>query len=129
MTSLQQFRSNFIGLDRLFDDLASTTSSFPPYNICKTSDTDYVIEVAVAGYGKSELDIRSDKNCITVLGSKREDSANYVYKGISSKSFERKFTIADTVVITKAEYVDGLLKIYLFNDVQYKSSSKKIDIQ
>lgn len=129
MTSLQHFKNNFIGLDRLIDEMMLTPASFPPYNLIKNSDTDYIIELAVAGYSKPEISVHVDKNSLVVSGQKREDKSKYVFKGISSKSFERKFALADTVVIQKAELIDGLLKIHIHNDVSYKSSLKQIDIQ
>lgn len=132
MTNLLNYRPSLIGLERILDDLASmsSTSSFPPFNVIRVSDYDYVIELAVAGYSKSEIDILVDKNVLTVAGRKQEEKTNtFLYKGISSKSFERKFAIADTVVVKRAEQVDGMLRIHLHNDVKYKSSAIKISVE
>jgi molecular chaperone IbpA len=132
MTNLLNYRPSFIGLDKILNDLtgATASSSFPPFNVIQVSDFDYVIELAIAGYAKSEIEITVDKNILSVVGKKREENtSNFLYKGISSKFFERKFAISNTVVVKKAEQVDGLLRIYLFNDVQFKSSAIKISVE
>lgn len=107
--------SLFIG----FPDLNLGKSNFPPYNIVKSGTSDYMIELAVAGFSKDELSLSVDKNNLTVKGEKKSlyDSLSYLYKGISSKSFTRVFALANSIEVTSASYEDGILTIKLATKV------------
>ena len=109
----------FIGFEQMLDKIREANEtlpkipSYPPYNIKKIDDEHFVIEMAVAGFGKTDLDIELKDGTLTVSGSHEADDKNYLYQGIANRAFTRKFTLADTVVVKNAELVNGLLKIAL----------------
>jgi molecular chaperone IbpA len=108
--------SLFIG----FPDLnLGKSNNFPPYNILKSGASNYMIELAVAGFTKDELSLSVDKNNLTVKGEKKSlsDPLSYLYKGISSKSFTRVFALANSIEVTSASYEDGILTIKLATKV------------
>jgi molecular chaperone IbpA len=125
---------NAIGFDTIFDRLREASEalpkipSYPPYNIKKIDDEHFVIEMAVAGFGKADLDIELKDDTLTISGSHEADDKNYIYQGIANRAFTRKFTLADTVVVKNAELVNGLLKIALERYVPEEKKAKKIDI-
>ena len=131
-----------VGFDKTFKALASQLDGigkalpgYPPYNIKKVADDKYVIEMAVAGFAKTDLEITLDGGKLTIAGKTKEaddlDSANayYFYKGIAERAFTRTFTLADTVEIKNAEMVNGILKVWLENFIPEHKKPKKIDIK
>ncbi len=130
MTNLTPYDPFFIGFEDLLSKLNSKASvNFPPYNLYKESDTSYGIELAVAGYSKEEISVSLGNGVLEVSGTKKpEDSKKYIHKGISSKSFSRTFTVADTIEVTSAAYQDGILKITLANKVPETKKVKAIPV-
>lgn len=132
-----QYDTFSIGFDRIFDrfkDLqtqASKVITYPPYNIKKTGDNTYIVEMAVAGFSKQDVEIVLEENTLKITGKINQtdpnDEKNYIFKGIANRGFTRSFTLADTVEINNAEMVNGMLRIFLENIVQHKKT-KKIDI-
>ena len=124
----------FIGFEQMLDKIREANEtlpkipSYPPYNIKKIDDEHFVIEMAVAGFGKTDLDIELKDGTLTVSGSHEADDKNYLYQGIANRAFTRKFTLADTVVVKNAELVNGLLKIALERYIPEEKKAKKIDI-
>ena len=124
----------FIGFDTILDRLREANESlpkipsYPPYNIKKVDDEHFVIEIALAGFGKQNLDIELRDGELTVTGSLENDDKDYIFKGIADRAFERKFTLADTVVVKNAEMANGLLKIFLERFIPEEKKAKKIDI-
>jgi len=126
-----------IGFDR-FDSLLntalsaqkSTSAGYPPYNIEVVAEDRYDITLAVAGFVEDELDIHVENSVLTVRGNQksREDERNYLHEGIASRSFERKFTLADHVEITAADLRNGLLKLSLVRNVPEAMKPRKIAI-
>ena len=114
------------------ETLSKVIPNYPPYNIVKVDDNKYVIEMAVAGFGKHNLDLTLENGSLTISGNStigEEDSPNqYVYKGIADRAFTRKFSLADTVEIKNAELVNGMLKVWLENIIPESKKPKKIDI-
>ena len=98
-----------VGFDRIFDNLSryvdnnATSTGFPPYNIRKEGDYNYVIEMALAGFGKEDIEVEVADGTLSVRSVKEnsEDDST-VYRGISSRRFERKFTMADDIVVNDA---------------------------
>lgn len=133
----EQLRPYTVGFDDVFDrfdKLAKTTVktfSYPPYNIVKVDDNKYVIELAVAGFGKQDIEIELKENSLVVSG--KVDNANkdleYLYKGIADRAFTRTFNLADTVEIKNAELINGMLKVWLENIIPEHRKPKKIDIK
>mgnify|MGYP003344308160 FL=1 len=124
----------FIGFDSMLERFREAAEAmpkiptYPPYNIKKMDDEHYVIEMAVAGFGKQNLDIELKEDVLTISGSLDAEDKDYLYQGIANRAFTRKFTLADTVVVKNAELVNGLLKIALERYVPEEKKAKKIDI-
>jgi molecular chaperone IbpA len=115
--------------------LSKSIPNYPPYNIVKVDENKYVIEMAVAGFGKSNLDIEIQDGTLVVSGQSQladmyDEGINntYLYKGIADRNFTRKFSIADTVEIKNADLINGMLKIWLENIIPDTKKSKKVDI-
>lgn len=127
---------SFVGLDRLLDDnfarrIANQSTNYPPYNIIKHSDTGYSIELAVAGFMEDELDVEVVEQTLHVRGeAKRVDDVetNYIHRGISARSFERTFTLADHVEVRAASYRNGILRVDLEVVIPEEKLPKKIPI-
>ena len=122
-----------IGFDDLFrrlDTLTKTvTQPYPPYNIRKTGDNTYVVEMAVAGFGKQDIELTLEDSELTIKGQvTSDDSSDLIYKGISDRAFTRKFTLADTVEIKNADLINGMLKIWLERLIPENKKPKKIEI-
>jgi molecular chaperone IbpA len=133
----EQFDRYFIGSDQLAKtiqqtaDLVANTAfaNFPPYNIRKESDNKYVIELAVAGFGKQDIEMTLEQNKLTIKGNTKADNTNsYIFKGIADRGFTRNFTIADNVEIENAQLINGMLSIWLEHIVPEAQKAKKIEI-
>ena len=128
------FRST-VGFDRLFDLLenaqrARSTSDWPPYDIVKTGDDSYRISIAVAGFADGDLDITFQSNLLTVTGKKQEGSSEaYLHRGISGRSFEHRFELADHVRVDGADLSNGLLSIDLVREIPEALKPRKIAIE
>ena len=128
-----------IGFDDLFDDLSRMTAqhslNYPPYNIVKQTEDNFFIEIATAGFSEGEVTISLDNRLLKVKGRNTRDvdeSTEYVHeylhRGISSRDFEREFTLADHVEVTKASQKDGILTIYLERKIPEDKLPKTIAI-
>ena len=102
--------------------------TYPPYNIKKIDEEHFVIEMAVAGFGKQNLDIELKEDTLTISGNLDTEDKDYLYQGIANRAFTRKFTLADTVIVKNAELANGLLKIALERFIPEEKKAKKIDI-
>ena len=134
---LTPFYRSAIGLDRmanLFDSLAESAQSqqpnWPPYNIEKNDENSYRITMAVAGFAQADLDIVLHEQKLTVTGKQADDGEDrqYLYRGIASRQFERRFQLADFIQIKGASLRDGLLHIELEREVPDAMKPRKIDI-
>jgi molecular chaperone IbpA len=129
------FRSS-IGFDHLFDMLESAArvqplDNWPPYDIEKTGEGRYRLSVAVAGFSADDLDITKQQNMLIVSGRKGDKprEAEQQYQGIASRSFERRFQLADYVEVAEANVVNGLLTIDLVREVPDAMKPKRIPLQ
>jgi len=130
-TSTLGFEKFFNDVERLLaSDVQKTTSSFPPHNILKLDDNRYVVELAVAGFSKDEIDIQVADSTLTIKGDKKEkiDEAKYIHRGIGTRSFTKQLTVADTIEVRGAEFKDGILRIGLENIIPEHKKPKKIEI-
>lgn len=125
----------FIGFDNTLEKLynktltVGTVQNYPPYNIIKNSDDHYLIQIAVAGFSKDDIDIIVKGDHLTITGNPKEYTEQvYLHKGISSKSFERKFTLADTIQVLEADIQNGMLLIRLRNNIPEYKKERKITI-
>lgn len=103
-------------------------STYPPYNIKKIDENKYVIEMAVAGFGKQDIELELEDGKLTVKGSITSDAGDYLYKGIADRAFTRQFTLADTVEVKNADLINGMLKIWLERFIPENKKPKKIPI-
>jgi molecular chaperone IbpA len=104
--------------------------SYPPYNIIRLSDTETVLEVAVAGFKEEEVSVVVEDEKLKVSGKKEptETSDNYIYKGIGTRAFEKTFALPKDTKVTKAEYADGILSIFVHYEVPEEKKPKQIPI-
>jgi len=132
MVNLNTYYSSFLGSDRLFhnfDTFFHDTEKYPHHNIIKHNETDYVLELAVAGYNKNDLDVSLKKGILTIKGEKKvTGDVNYIHKGISTKKFIKNFHLVDTMEIQSAFCTDGVLIIKLHNNIPEDEKTKKIEI-
>jgi len=120
-------------LDTLFDENVSTATNYPPYNIVKVSDSEYAIQIAVAGFDKKDIEIETKENTLTVKSVEKKeelvDDVKYLHKGISNRAFTRSFTIADDVVVKGATYENGLLNVELERIIPEEKKPRMIKIK
>lgn len=137
----KDFDKYFVGFDeqigkmaKMNEDFTKHIPNYPPYNIKKVDDNKYVIEIAAAGFTKQELEVTMDDSVLTVSGTLSvndqitDSVTQYIHKGISERAFTRKFTLADAVEVKNAEYINGMLKIWLDRLIPAPRSTK-IDIK
>jgi molecular chaperone IbpA len=129
--------NNTLGFDRFFNEVerllesdVKPTTSFPPHNILKLDDSHYVVELAIAGFSKDEIDITVKDSVLTIKGEKEEKTpdAQYLHRGIGTRSFTKTLTIADTIEVKGAEFKDGILRIGLENIIPEHKKPRKIEI-
>ena len=129
-----------IGFDNMFDDLMrvstqQSTSNYPPYNIVQINEDEYMISIAVAGFGQDNLSVTKDKKFLIIEGKHaaenvevEDPTAIYLHKGISERSFRREFQLADHVEISNAHLELGILSIHLKREVPEEARPKTIAI-
>ena len=124
------FENAFAALDNASHLLAATHTAFPPVNVIKKDDYNFILELAVAGYKQDEIEITAERNSLKVTGKKTEtDDRNYLVKGIAGRKFARQFVLSDTVVVRDANLADGILSIQLENVIPEEMKPRKIDIK
>jgi molecular chaperone IbpA len=123
-----------VGFDRLAALLdaaaAGESSGYPPYNIETVGEDAYRIEIAVAGFKPDELNLEVKENVLTVQGKKaaNDDSRRFLHRGLAERNFERRFQLADYVVVTEANLSDGLLSVSLKREVPEAKKPRRIEI-
>ena len=125
-----------VGFDSLFDklfDVDNETSSYPPYNISKSDNDNYIIEMALAGFNKNNIDIEISNWVLTIKSKSENNDQNKntkkIYQGISQRSFVRKFTLSDEILVKNAEMKDGMLIISLERLIPDHKKPKSISIK
>ena len=125
-----------VGYDRVFDQLQKyvqnnvQSSGFPPYNIQKGGDYNYTIEIALAGFSKDDIEVEVADNTLSVRSDKKADVDDYaIHRGISYRRFDRKFTLADDIVVTGANLENGLLRIELERVVPEEKKPRLIEVK
>lgn len=116
-------------MDRVLSN-ETGTSGYPPYNIEKTADDAWRISLAVAGFADDDLNVEVRDNALLVQGRKAEEEGErtYLHRGIATRAFERRFTLADHVRVTGASHVDGMLHIDLQREVPEEAKPRRIEI-
>ena len=124
-----------VGFDRLaalLDAAASgETGGYPPYNIETVGQDAYRIEIAVAGFKPDELNLEVKENVLTVQGRKpaNDDTRRFLHRGLAERNFERRFQLADYVVVTDADLQDGLLSISLKRELPEAKKPRRIEVK
>jgi molecular chaperone IbpA len=134
-----------VGFDNVFDQLEymmedrffekGTVGNFPPYNIVKTGENTYDVELALAGFNKNDIEVEYKENQLTVKSKKQEKpeetdpDGNMIHRGISKRMFTRSFTISNDVEVKGAELKDGLLKVSLERIIPEHKKAKTIEIK
>ena len=125
------FEDQFNRIAKMHDDLTKNIPNYPPYNIKKTGDNTYVIELAVAGFAKQDIEIELEDGKMIVRGkvesSDLED--NYLFRGIAARPFTRTFALEDQVEVKDAEMLNGMLKVFLERIIPEHKKAKKIEVK
>lgn len=121
----------FIGFDKMFDRMTSTTnqSGFPPYNVRKIDEDTFVVELAVAGYNKESIDITEHDGSLIIKGERPEDVEEYLHKGIAGRKFTRTFALGEYMYVDSADLVDGMLYVAVRREVPEEKKPKTIEIK
>ncbi len=136
--NLKDFDKFFVGFDdqfnrlaKMHDDLTKSIPNYPPYNIKKTGDNTYVIEVAVAGFAKQDIEIELDDNKMVIKGNVQNPEAeeSFLFKGIANRAFTRTFALEDTIEVKDAAMFNGMLKIFLERIIPEHKKPKKIEVK
>lgn len=116
--------------DKMFAQVTKPTNNYPPYNIVKLDEDNFIMEFAVAGFTKDEIEVIVHKGVLTAKGEKKEDAEdiNYVYKGIAARKFSRSFTLPEHTDVTGAEVNNGILVVNLKREVPEEQKPKTIKI-
>ncbi|MFL6733888.1 MAG: Hsp20 family protein [Sphingomicrobium sp.] len=132
------FRRSSVGFDRLFDMLENSNlaqnggENYPPFDLIRSGENEYRIELAVAGFRPEEIDITAQQNVLVVTGRRKEETeqkgSDYIYRGIANRSFERRFALADHIQVRGADLKDGLLAVELVREIPEAMKPRKINI-
>ena len=123
-----------VGFDRLANLLETASvdaaSGYPPYNIERTDENAYRIDIAVAGFRPDELEIEVKENLLTVTGRKtaNDEARRFLHRGLAERNFERRFQLADYVIVSDANLADGLLSISLKRELPEALKPRRIEI-
>ena len=124
------FENAFAALDNAAHLITASQTAFPPVNVIKTDEYNFIVELAIAGYKLDEIEITTERNSLKVTGKKaEEDDRVYLVKGIAGRKFSRQFVLSDTVVVRDAVLADGILSIQLENVVPEEQRPRKIEIK
>ena len=134
MTKVQTLfpRSAFIGFDRLLDEMNDAVKHandhYPPHNIIKESDTEYTIEIAVAGFNKDNISIEQKERSLIITGKYESKGREVIHRGISTRNFKRSFRLSEYVQVTGASFQDGILAVSLKLEIPEEKQPRKISI-
>ena len=135
--NLPQFHKATIGFDRLFNELEFVNRSntngqgYPPYNIAQINEDEFMISVAVAGFGMDNLEITKDGNQLKIEGTapKGDEEVNYLHKGIGGRNCRREFTLAEHVQVKDATLGIGMLNVHLVREVPDALKPQTVEIE
>ncbi len=136
LTTFDPFRNLTVGFDNVFDQLSSLSQfeipKYPPYNIKKVDDNKYQLEMALAGFAKTDLDVEVKDNTLTVTGNSSDDTENtnsFVYKGIAQRAFTRQWTLMNYLKVFSANFKDGVLVVDMELNEPEEEKGKKIEVK
>ena len=122
------FRQMVIGFDDFFESIHNVEKTYPPYNIQRTGDDIYTLEMAVAGFKKSDISVSIENNVLKVTGEQKKNEADYIHKGMATRNFLRAFTLARHMEVDQAKMEDGLLKVKIIRNLPKELRPKEIKI-
>lgn len=134
LSPLHRFAIGFDNVGRLLDTasrLDTQATSYPPYNVEKTGETEYRITMAVAGFSENDLNVVCEDNTLTISGriEQAEDAqTKFLHRGIAGRAFERKFELADHIKVVGAGLSNGLLHVDLFREIPEEKQPRRIQI-
>ena len=132
LINLNNFLNNAIGFEDFFDRfhrLPTINAGFPHYNIKKAGEDKYTLEMALAGYKKSDIKVQVQEGVLSIEGGSSEDKEDFVHKGIAKRSFKRQLQLAEYVECNGAKLEDGMLKINLKHNPPEEKRAKEILIK
>ncbi len=136
LTTFDPFRNLTVGFDSIFDQLSSLSQfeipKYPPYNIKKVEDNKYQLEMALAGFAKSDLEVEVKDNTLTVTGNSADDTENtnsFVYKGIAQRAFTRQWALMDYLKVFNANFKNGVLTVDMELNLPEDKKAKKIEVK
>ena len=136
LTTFDPFRNLTVGFDSIFDQLSSLSQfeipKYPPYNIKKVDDNKYQLEMALAGFAKTDLEVEVKDNTLTVTGNSADDTENtnsFVYKGIAQRAFTRQWTLMNYLKVFSANFKDGVLVVDMELNEPEEEKGKKIEVK
>ena len=126
-------RSHFIGFDHVWSEIERLSDMadnklYPPHNVVKHDDSTFTIELALAGYSKDDLKVEVKEGILVIAGDKSGEEREYLHRGISSKKFTRTFRLSEHVVVSGADFVDGLLVVDLKLEIPEEKLPRDIPI-
>ena len=131
--TLDKYMPYTIGFDSFFNTLDSITGTdvkgYPHYNIKKLDDNKWIIELALAGFSKDDIEIEVKDNVMTINGELKEENNEFVYKGISSRKFSKSFTLAEFTECESAKMENGILSIILEKNIPEDKKPQKVKIK
>ncbi|HXG99928.1 MAG TPA: Hsp20 family protein [Sphingomicrobium sp.] len=128
------FRRSTVGFDRLFELLENSAAgqagdNYPPFDLIQLDENSYRISLAVAGFKRDEIDITAQQNLLIVTGRRQDDDGSgFIHRGIATRSFERRFGLADHVQVRSADLSEGLLAIDLVREIPEAMRPRKISL-
>ena len=139
LSIFNQLRPLSVGFDDVFDHFESmfdydmvNVSNYPPYNIVKTGDNKYDVEVALAGFNKKDINVSVENGMLTIESKEdksKDKDGEVIHKGISKRYFKNSFTISDDVEVKGAELKDGMLRVSMEKIIPESKKLKTIDIK
>lgn len=131
-TALNQLNKALIGFDRLLANGGFTNQTYPPYNVIKTGEDTYQIEIAVAGFARSDIEVTVENNQLLVRGERKDDAqtegTEYLHRGLAFRSFEKSLTLAEHMEVAEASIKDGVLRIAVIRVVPDHYRARKIPV-
>ena len=126
---IKNFDKFFVGFEDMFDRINNNSTNYPPYNIIRANDNSYIIEMALAGFDKTNVEVTLEGSKLTVKGTAPEkDESIKIFNGLALRPFTRVFNVSDDIKVTDASLLNGLLKVTLEREIP-ETHIKKIEIQ
>ena len=134
VSAFPHIRRQFVGFDRVIDLLNQnfevSVNSYPPFNIQKLDDENYEIQMALAGFKESDLNVTVEDGTLTVEGDQSSsEETDYIHQGIAERKFKKSWSLADTVIVEGAKLTDGILKVALKNVIPEEKKPQTIKIK